>query len=509
MFKFFLKLMTFILGVLFILSNEIFARENLEQIGLLSKFSDSINTDAHEYWVTVTADDSTIIFNRLIKEGGIKQEDFYTSTRKKDGEWTKAIPITSLNTDGNEGAQAISADGRFMVFTACGRQEGYGSCDLYYSIKIGDTWIKPRNMGPKINTDAWETQPSLSADGTELYFVSNKEGGKGKMDIWYSFLKGIDEEGLMQWSEPQNLDINTKESEMSPFIHHDNQTLYFSSRGYGGFGGFDVFVSRKKDSIFTQPINMGKLVNTKSDEIGLVVNTAGTTAYFASDRQNFNNDIYSLILPYESRPKEVHYIKGKVLDKNGKAPLLAYILLQNLENEKEMYQTYTDWETGEYLICVKTDKQWALSIQADKHLFYSEHIDLRNNKQLHNVKNIKLSPLALGEKVSLRNIFFDIDKSTLQPTSTMELKRLLQLLEKHSTLKLEISGHTDSSGRKGYNQTLSENRALSVYRWLVENGIAKDRLTWKGYGDNIPIAPNSTPEGKAQNRRTEMKVIGF
>lgn len=480
-----------------------------EQIGLLSKFSDSINTEAHEYWVTVTADDSTMIFNRLMNEGGYKQEDFYTSTRKKDGLWTKAKPITSLNTDGNEGAQAISADGRFMVFTACGREDGYGSCDLYYSIKIGDTWIKPRNMGAVINTKAWETQPSLSADGTELYFVSNKEGGKGKMDIWYSYLKGIDKEGVMIWDKPQNLSINTKESEMSPFIHHDNETLYFSSRGYGGFGGFDVFVSRIKDKVFSTPVNLGKLVNTKSDEIGFIVNTAGTTAYFASDRKDFNNDIYSLILPYQYRPKEVHYIKGKILDKKNKAPLLAYVLLQNLDKAEETYQTYTDWETGEYLICVGTEKQWALSVQADNHLFYSEHIDLRNNNKLHNIKNMKLSPLALGEKVSLRNIFFDTDKATLKPASELELQRLHQLLLKHPSLRLEIGGHTDSSGRKAYNQKLSENRALSVYNWLINKKVKKDRLTWKGYGDTLPVASNTTIEGKAKNRRTEMKVIGF
>lgn len=504
-----IKYKLFYIFSIFIVSFSTTNAKDPTQMGLLSKFSDSINTSAHEYWVTVTADDSTMIFNRLINEGGFKQEDFYTSTRKKDGLWTKAVPITSLNTDGNEGAQAISADGRFMVFTACGRDDGYGSCDLYYSIKIGDTWITPRNMGPQINTEAWETQPSLSADGTELYFVSNKKGGKGKMDIWYSFLKGINKEGLMEWSTPQNLDINTEKSEMSPFIHHDNETLYFSSRGYGGYGGFDVFFSRKKDSIFTKPTNLGKIVNTKSDEIGLIVNTAGTMAYFASDRQDFNNDIYSLILPYAYRPKEVHYIKGKVIDKKSKAPLLAYVLLQNLDKTKETYQTYTDWETGEYLICVRTGKQWALSVQSDSHLFYSEHIDLRNKKTLHNIKNMQLSPLALGEKVSLRNIFFDTDKATLKPASELELRRILQMLNKHPNLRLEIGGHTDSSGKKDYNENLSKNRALSVYNWLVDKNIDKNRLKWKGYGDSLPISTNKTVEGKAQNRRTEIKVIGF
>lgn len=481
----------------------------LAQNNIPKRLSDSINTYADEYWPSITADDSTLIFNRLIGTGYFKQEDFYYSTKDSLGNWRKALPIDALNTDGNEGAQSISANGRFMVFTACGRRDGLGSCDLYYSIKIGNQWLPARNMGATINTRFWEAQPSISADGKTLYFVSNRPNGKGGMDIWRSELLSISDEGTLLWSEPENININTQKNEMSPFIHSDNKTLYFSSQSYENLGGLDIFMC-KKDSIgFSDPKNLGAPINTEKDEMGFIVNAQGTTAYFSSDKNQNNKDIYSFLLPEKLRPNKVLYIKGKVSQEQNKTPLLAQLQLQNLSDQTDNYQTFTDIESGEYLLCISTGKQWRLTVQSEGFLFYSETIDLRKIDSLHHQKNIELSAIKYGAKIQLHSIFFDTDKATLKPESLAELQDIKILLEQHPKLKIELSGHTDSQGNNAYNMLLSEKRANAVFAWLVEQGISSDRLSVKGYGTTRPIATNETAQGRKQNRRTELKVVDY
>lgn len=466
----------------------------------------NINTEAQEYWPIVTADDKTLIFNRLMTTNGFKNEDFYYSTRDSLGGWSKALPLKTLNTEENEGAQTLSANGKFMIFTSCNHKDGYGSCDLFYSLKIGETWLPPRNLGSTINTKAWETQPALSADGTELYFVSNRAGGKGGMDIWHSKLLCIDQEGQMQWSAPTNLTINTPKSEMSPFIHSDNQTLYFSSNGYTQNPQFDIYLTRKKAGVFSTPENIGAPINTTADEVGFVVNTSGTTAYFSSDRQGDNKDIYSYSLPTCHRPQKVKILQGKVLNKINKQPLLASLSLQSLTDSTKRYHTLTDFENGSYLLCLTQGKEWRFSVQAEGFLFYSEKIDLRTKNLVSTHKDILLAPLEKGAKLTLNTIFFDTDKATLKPSSIMELEHIKQLLLENPTLKIELSGHTDNQGTNAYNQRLSKARALSIYKWLLAQGIAAVRLSAKGYGESLPIATNETETGRAQNRRTELKV---
>lgn len=498
MLKYFLTTICFFNGTILIAQNH-----------YVQRMSDSINTLDEEYWPTISADGKTLFFNRLVNKYGYRNEDFYFSRIDSLGNWSKAQPLEALNTEENEGAQTFSADGRFMVFTSCNKRDSYGSCDLYYSLKIGENWITPRNLGSSINTRAWETQPSLSADGTELYFVSNREGGKGGMDIWHSKLLKIDNEGKMIWSKPTNLNINTSDNDVSPFIHSDNKTLYFSSNGYTKDQQFDIYISRKKEKDFSTPENIGSPINTEADEIGLVVNTSGTMAYFSSNRDGNNKDIYSFPLPQAYRPNKVQILQGKVLNTKTNKPLIASISLQNTQDSTQYYHTLTDFETGNYLICITKGKEWRLSVQSEGYLFHAENLDLRDKELPYEYKNIVLTPLEKEATLELKNIFFDTDKATLKAESTIELEQVKQLLLNNPTLKIELSGHTDSQGTKEYNQQLSEARAKSVYDWLVNEGIPSDRLSARGYGKTQPVSENETSEGRAKNRRTEMKVLNY
>jgi outer membrane protein OmpA-like peptidoglycan-associated protein/tetratricopeptide (TPR) repeat protein len=475
----------------------------------------NINSENDEYSPALTVDEQTLVITVMRARddetvgNNNKEEDFYLS-RKKDGLWTKSVKIEPpLNSHYNEGAQTITPDGKYMVFTACNRPDGYGSCDLYFAKKVGDKWSTPVNLGPKVNSTTWDSQPSIAPDGKTIYFSSARGGGKGGMDIWKTMLA---ENG--EWSVPVNLgdSINTKKNESSPFMHSDNQTLYFTSNGWLGLGGIDIFYTKKKDDAsFSVPVNLGYPINTFNDEGFLIVNAKGNMAYYSSDRQGgFGGlDIYSFELAEKIRPVAVTYLKGTVYDKNTKKKLSAKFELVDLATSEVVVVSYSDQITGEFMVSLPTEKNYALNVSKDGYLFYSENFTLTGvyDKTKPFEKDIPLQPLAVGEVVVLKNIFFDFDKTDLKPESEVELRKLIDMLNKNTRMKIEISGHTDNKGTADYNQKLSENRAKAVYNYLIEKGIDKNRLSYKGYGLSKPIDTNDTEEGRANNRRTEFKVI--
>jgi outer membrane protein OmpA-like peptidoglycan-associated protein/tetratricopeptide (TPR) repeat protein len=475
----------------------------------------NINSENDEYSPALTVDEQTLVITVMRARddetvgNNNKEEDFYLS-RKKDGLWTKSVKIEPpLNSHYNEGAQTITPDGKYMVFTACNRPDGYGSCDLYFAKKVGDKWSTPVNLGPKVNSTTWDSQPSIAPDGKTIYFSSARGGGKGGMDIWKTMLA---ENG--EWSVPVNLgdSINTKKNESSPFMHSDNQTLYFTSNGWLGLGGIDIFYTKKKDDAsFSVPVNLGYPINTFNDEGFLIVNAKGNMAYYSSDRQGgFGGlDIYSFELAEKIRPVAVTYLKGTVYDKNTKKKLSAKFELVDLATSEVVVVSYSDQITGEFMVSLPTEKNYALNVSKDGYLFYSENFTLTGvyDKTKPFEKDIPLQPLAVGEVVVLKNIFFDFDKTDLKSESEVELRKLIDMLNKNTRMKIEISGHTDNKGTADYNQKLSENRAKAVYNYLIEKGIDKNRLSYKGYGLSKPIDTNDTEEGRANNRRTEFKVI--
>lgn len=471
----------------------------------------NVNTRADEYWPSLSADEQTLVITRKVPGdpafGGI-QEDFFIS-QVADSTWGQMKNAGyPLNTQGNEGAQSISANGRFMVFTACNRSDGYGRCDLYYSEKTGSRWSLPKNLGAPVNTAHKETQPSLSADGRVLYFASDRPGGKGDLDLWVT---RKDEKG--NWSEPENLGdtINTPGDEMAPFIHQDNQTLYFASDYHLGLGGFDIFISRRDTTgKWGKPENLGYPINTWRDEFGLIVNAEGNKAYYASDMNpEDGEDIYMFLLPENMRPEVVSYMKGKVMDAETHAYLKAKIELIDLESGNMINELTSDGITGEFLVCIPPDKDYLLNVSCEGYLFYSEHFALKgvHEETKPYLKNIELKPIKVGESIVLNNIFFDTDSYKLKKESKIELDKVIRFLTDNPAVKIKISGHTDNVGTSEYNLQLSKERAKAVVDYLIENSVAPDRLKYDGYGYSKPVADNATEEGRAQNRRTELEVI--
>jgi tetratricopeptide (TPR) repeat protein len=472
-----------------------------------------INTPDNEYWPSITADGQTMMFTRQAKpveRAGLKriaQEDFYISSLSHNT-WQTAVNAGSpLNTAQNEGAQTLSSDGTYMYFTACERSGGFGSCDIYFSAFNDGRWSYPVNLGSPVNTSKWESQPSVSANGRMLFFSSSRTSGEGGKDLWYSIL-GKDG----KWGEPVNLGaaINTPGDEMSPFIHFDGKTLYFASNGRPGMGGFDIYKTRMNDdSTWTEPQNLGYPINTFNDEMGLVIESDGRKAYFSSERDKENGkDIFSFDLYEAVRPDPVAYFKGQVTDKETGKMLVAGFELINLSTGKSVVSSKTD-RYGNFLVCIPLGYDYALNITKPGYLFFSQNFMFEGSHPVLKpyLMHVNLSPLKVGEKMVLTNVFYETDSWELKKESLSELDKLLDLLNENRQLIVEIGGYTDATGNYEHNIVLSEKRALSVVNFLVDNGISSDRLKYKGYGDTSPIGDNITPEGRRLNRRTEVKIL--
>ncbi|MDA3892998.1 MAG: OmpA family protein [Salinivirgaceae bacterium] len=476
---------------------------------------DSINTLNDQYWPSLSIDGRYLYYSVLLVDSLHRtftgdyahQEDFYVS-RHNNGSWGKGNPIgPPLNTSGNEGAMKISTDGNTIVFTACNREDGHGMCDIYFAYQTTTGWTRATNIRTPINTKYSEKQPCLSADGKTLFFSSNRPGGIGGMDIWYS---EINRQGF--WSEPINMGptINTPKDEESPFLHPDNKTFYFSSDGHWGLGMKDIFISRKTDtSEWGQPKNIGYPVNTYTDEIGLIVDHTGETAYYSTNFNDSSRNIYQFTLPVDSRPSPVSYLKGKVSDIETGKPLEADIELLNPVSGKIIMNVTSLKQDGSFLICLPAGQKYALNASCYNYLFKSIHFNLT---QLHPFdepfeQNISLHPIKINEAIILENIFFASDSYDLLPESNAELKKIEKYILQNPNWVFEIGGHTDQTGSKDYNMDLSEKRAKTVYDYLILKNINKNNVTFKGYGELIPVSQNKSPEQKAQNRRTEIKIV--
>jgi len=474
-----------------------------------------INTVDNEYWPSITVDGQTLMFTRQARAGdnskwnGVPQEDFYVSYLS-GMVWKDAVNAGSpLNSSQNEGAQSLSSDGSYMYFTACDRSGGLGSCDIFFSALNDGKWSLPVNLGSPVNTSSWESQPSINADGKMLFFSSNRPGGYGGKDLWYSVFKTN-----RKWSKPKNpgIVINTAGDEMSPFIHFDGKTLYFSSDGRPGMGGLDIYFSRmKEDSSWTEPKNLGYPINTFNDEMGLTIESGGQKAYFSSQRdEREGKNIFSFKLYESVRPDPVAYLKGKVTDKETGKMLTAEYELINLSTGKTAVASSTDGN-GNFLVCLPSGFNYGLNVSRKGYLFYSENFMFEGQHTVMKpyLMKIHLSQLKVGEKMLLANVFYEVDSWQLKKESETELNKLCNLLKENKELKVEIGGYTDATGTDEHNLSLSEKRALSVVDFLVSNGVPSERLQHKGFGNTSPVGDNITSEGRKLNRRTEVQIIEY
>lgn len=476
-----------------------------------------VNTRNDEYWPALTADERQLYFTRLVPDQKSRDKEFREDiflSKKEDGEWQEAgSPPGPLNSELNEGAIALSPDGRYLIFTGCNRPDVIGRCDLYKSEFKNNEWTEPENMGDVINSRHLDRQPSISFDGNTLYFSSSRPGNQGDLDLWKS---ERDQDG--EWQEPENLGdkINTEGDEQAPFIHPDNETLYFVSTGHMGLGGQDIFYARKGESgEFDTVKNMGYPINTHENSFSLMVSHSGDQAYFASEAdpniENEGMDIFSFEMPEEARPRPTTYLQGRVFDAETELPLGgADFEIIDIEDGQTIVESEADGETGEFLISLPADRDYALNVNKEDYLFYSENLALKEewDKSEPFIQDIGLQPIEEGEAVVMDNIFFELDSYELKDESMAELERLVRFMQNNPDVNIEIGGHTDNQGAPAYNLDLSENRAKTVYNYLVEEGeISSNRISYQGYGEEQPIATNETEEGRAQNRRTEFKIL--
>jgi outer membrane protein OmpA-like peptidoglycan-associated protein len=495
-----------------------------------------INTKDPEYFPTITVDGKTILFTRRIAEPRSKphgfQEDFYISQYdERTKSWGQAIPLPkNINTLFNEGAPTIGPDGRSLIFVACSDMSGVnygegrvgkGSCDLFYTKKIGSRWLNPVNIPGYINTSLWETQPSLSADGKTLYFIREvkNKGASDNADIYKSTL--LDDGS---WSQPERLSdvINSPYAEESVLIHPDGKTLYFASKGHVGMGGTDLFVSRlDENGNWSEPVNLGYPINTSYNENSLMVSPEGDIAFFASNRKGGYGelDIYYFELPEDLRPTRTLYFEGTVYDANTNIPLGGKFELIDLQTGKVVITAFADVETGEFTVSLPVNREYALKVTHDGYAYYSANFNMTVPED----QDIKRMDIPLvpfnksGTEIVLVNVFFDVNKADLKNESFVELNNLVEYLKKNPTVKGEIGGHTDSRNDASVNLELSTSRAKVVYEYVLKQGIKAERLTFKGYGEtqllvsDDEIAKLSIAKEKEaahqKNRRTVFKIL--
>lgn len=469
-----------------------------------------VNTPDDDYWPAISADGeffATTISRRGDTSGMSSQEDLAVFVKDAAGGWQlDSLLSQPLNTPFNEGSPAFSADGKYLFFVASGRQGGYGSCDIYYVIRHGHRWSAPIHPEGPLNTRFWESNPSLSADGRTLYFASNRPGGKGGMDIWKCAV-AVQPDGLLRFFNVENMgdSINTSKNELSPCIHPDSKTLYFASDGRGGYGKNDVFVSRKNvRGQWGTPCNLGKTINTPGDDAGFVVEASGRYACFSSDGLVDNKrgrDIYRVELPAEFRPEAVACVKGTVADAGNGDPLRAQIELVDRITGQKIAVAVSDDVTGKFSVCYPAGKPVVVAASARPYLFDSFVVS-----DTIGTIGMKLQKIEKGRAITLKNVYFAFDSYELQSGSMPELRRLGRFLLEYPRVKIEVGGYTDNVGQDDHNRLLSERRAKAVCDFLLAGGIASDRIAYKGYGSSCPVATNDTEQGRALNRRTEVKI---
>jgi outer membrane protein OmpA-like peptidoglycan-associated protein len=509
----------------------------------------NINSKYSDYAPVISTDETMMIFTSRREgsvggkiENGQYFEDLYISYNEGGDKWSPSTNMKTINTEEHDASIGLSPDGS-ILYTFKGTPDG----NLYESKLKGDSWSKPKPLNKNINTKYHETSISTSSDGKVIYFVSERpkdEFGtpsKGGKDIYIS---ARNENG--EWGPARNIGapINTKYEEEGVFIHPDNRTMYFSSNREGSIGGYDIFYSEMDDEgNWGEPVNIGIPINTPEDDVFFIVAGNGRFAYMSSEREGGvgMQDIWRITFLGPEKPmttgtednliassntliqtavkqetvevKKVRLtiMKGTITDAETGNPLESAIEIVDLEKD-EVYATLSsNASTGKYLISLPSGKNYGITARTEGYLFHSENVDVPAATSYQEIiKDIKLKPINVGATIILSNIFFDYNKATLRDISKAELDNLVRLLTvDYPKMVIEIGGHTDNKGSLEYNTTLSTNRAKAVVDYLIKHGVAKERLSYKGYAYQNPIDTNDTEEGRQNNRRVEFKVISL
>lgn len=476
-----------------------------------------VNTPASEYIPVVSANGAYLYFCGFRRADALGQEDIYFSQRMR-GQWQQPQVLNELSTaEGFEAPLAVSADGNTLIY--------FHNRLLYFAKRSANGWGAPTRLAEPINSKYWQGEAQLTSDGRALLFVSDRPGGQGhfypanreyhggnygNIDVYISFRQGEN-----TWSEPINLGpvVNTPFCERGIFLHPDMRTLYFSSDGHGGLGGMDIYkTTRLSDDSWTEwstPVNLGKGINTVADDWGYKISTDGTQAYFSAQANN-QYDLFVMDLPQAWRPNPISTISGRLLDTQG-APLSGTIKWEDLSTGQTIGQAESNPIDGSYFLVVQLGRNYGYFVEKQGYFPAASNIDLRQQTVSvaieHDIVLQSINQVRGGEAVRLNNLFFDTDSYTLKQESFPELLRIAGLIQQHPSLRFEIGGHTDNQGEQQHNRTLSENRAQAVRLYLTQQGCATQQLTVQGYGSQKPVATNDTRQGRALNRRVELRVI--
>lgn len=463
----------------------------------ISNLGSTVNSSEDDFSPMVLGNGRVLYFTST--RGG--DQDIY-STIATAGGWSSISSVgPTLNTTNEEGGTTITPDGHWMIFTACDRDDGVGDCDLYMSEYGGGSWRNVTNLGSVVNSGKWDSQPALSADGMTLYFVSDRPGGFGGTDIWYTTrnLGGM-------WSAPINagLTINTSGDEAAPYIAADGRTFYFSSNGHPGMGGMDMYACKWQSGQWSTPQNVGTPLNSEFDDYFYALQLGTDNVFFASDRPGGQGglDLY-VAVPNPFPPNPVTTVLGTVTDAKSKAPLGAKLTVTDLSNRQILSQFMSDDVDGNYVVVLQSGKNYAITAESPGYLFYSDRFDVPKDAPNNMVrKDVKMERDAVRLLV-----FFDFDKSELKDESRVDLDRAVDLMKGNPMIKVELAGHTDNVGSRDYNKKLSQDRANACREYLISHAVEASRITARGYGMEVPIATNDTEDGRAQNRRVEFRVV--
>ena len=421
--------------------------------------------------------------------------------------FSAAIPLSdTLNFAAKKGSMSLSADLQTLYYAADYAEQGYGRYDIYKVQRSAWGWSKPKNLGQRINSDFWDSAPSIAPDGNSIYFASNRPEGYGGIDIYVAYKN---EKGY--WEEAINLGptINTKGDDQTPFIHADNQSLYFSSNGRLGFGGSDIYIARKKiDGSWTTPVNLGYPINTYDNEGSIAVASNGANAYIASDRSDSRGelDIYKITLAENTRAYKTWYIKGQIVDAKTKKSIAAELQIVDPASGYPMMEMQID-SMGQFLLALPYFDSLGLKINSPDHDYLSSILPLDTVKAMAGKTfDFALTPIEKIFTKKFNQVYFETNAAVLQKISSVELDALVRYLKTTANAQILIEGHTDNTGTVTQNNLLSLQRANAIANYLQQKGIATARIQTKGLGSSMPIADNKTAEGRAKNRRTDFTI---
>ncbi|HHG84713.1 MAG TPA: hypothetical protein ENJ82_08180, partial [Bacteroidetes bacterium] len=494
-------------------------RKKESELVKIKNLGDRINTEFSEHSPVISADKSVLIFTarRPDSRGAdpdsyYYDEDIYVS-HNEGGKWSEAENIgLPINSKGHDATISLTADGKKLYIYRHKRDGGLYVTDFD---EAGKKWKEPKKVVKPLNTKYYEASICQSADSSMLFFTSDRPGGYGGLDIYM-----VKKEGD-KWGKPENVGpmINTPFNEDAPFIHPDNRTLYYSSNGPNGMGGYDIFVTELDDNKenWLVPLNMGPPINTPDDEIYFVLSADGLDGYYTSGKEGGmgEKDIYEIKFPYFHYPKRQYVVEivGIVQDANSLDTIPSVVRLIDVEDDEVIDSMVTNASLGRYSFAVEPERAYSLEVVANGYDAVNDSFttptlkgeDLFLEKNLF-VKRIEI-PVAKARSPQIQNIYFDFDKMDLREESKNELDVIAEVLVRNENLSLEIWAHTDWYGTHGYNVELSESRARAAANYLYSKGLDASRISKVWFSENDPLKDNDNDRGRQFNRRCEFRFL--